>query len=967
MKMNEKAILNYPGSKKRLLDFIYNNTKKYIDKNKFVLDIFTGTGCVAEMYKNKGYKVYANDVENYAYHISNTLLKKSYKIDSERINLNYKKNKRAIELMYNDMLEEENLFLNNKDLSIINFNNSLPKIWEKDFKIIINNIEIKTINDLNNNINKIPFCLFTLYYSGIYFGLKQSIQIDSIRYAIEQEKEDDRSVLFTCLYYAMKEASFSKDGHMAQPLNQEKNIKKLFEVRSKDIYELFINKLRDFKNDKEDNEDGESFNMQFIDLLKEDKIINNVGFIYADPPYTDMQYSRYFHLLTTITNYIYPNMTYKNGKLTTGLYANNRFQSNISSRSKSLEELTTLIEFSSKNNITLCFSYAYPIDVENQATNRYTMNIQDLIDKMNEYFDEVKVFKENYSHCNNRNSNQKKVYEYLILGNNLKLKNKNTKAKNNQIEKIRNELKNIKATNKSPLYNNMLYWSQKPYNVTDLILDLYTKDGDVVMDPFMGSGVTLIESLNKKYNLKSIGVDINDVPVFLCKTALTKLSLTAVDELKKLVEKIKLLNCYYYTNCPLCESSKAIIKKIIYDTKPELKINDIIYTCSCSEKDLHKNPDMRDMNEFIKKRVVNSIKNIPLIENSRIAVKKNERISDKFSNRSFYILDQIKQVIEEEKSSENYDIFNYLYTSIIHKSKILDVKMSSQWPLWVPVNNCIERNIVSLFCNSVDSYIKSYKFINDNYYLNSFVSNMNDLKVNKSMIIKKGIQYIDSNQIPDESVDLIITDPPYLGQVPYSEYMQLYQAFLENDIDYNSEIVITNAKNRKKDYNDYLYLMNEAFKNISRVLKNDSYMFLYFHDSSLTVWNDLIKIFNKNDLIFQTSIHISKSQKTLKKILDPKKTMNGETLLIFKKGKFKPVQLQLNNSYIKDIKNICEQLLKNKDSISTSELYDNGVLEYIIRNNLLPEISSKHKDLTEIFNDILKWNSEIGMWQLKSE
>ena len=79
------------------------------------------------------------------------------------------------------------------------------------------------------------------------------------------------------------------------------------------------------------------------------------------------------------------------------------------------------------------------------------------------------------------------------------------------------------------------------------------------------------------------------------------------------------------------------------------------------------------------------------------------------------------------------------------------------------------------------------------------------------------------------------------------------------------------GKNRKKDYNDYLTLMNDAFKNVSRMLKNDSYMFLYFHDSSLTVWNDLIKIFDKNDLIFKTSIHISKSQKTLKKILDPKK------------------------------------------------------------------------------------------------
>ncbi len=965
--MDEKAILNYPGSKKRLLDFIYNNTLKYIEKNKYILDIFTGTGCVAEMYKNNGFKVYANDVENYAYNISRTLLKKTHRINLKKIKANYKKNKEEICLVYNSMLEDEDLFLSNKDLSIINFNNNLPKIWKNGFKIIINNIEIKTINELNNNINNIPFCLFTLYYSGIYFGLKQSIQIDSIRYAIEQEKEDDRSVLFTCLYYAMKEASFSKDGHMAQPLSQEKNIKKLFEVRSKDIYNLFINKLNDFIDKEDETEEGEAFNSQFTDLLKNEKIINNVGFIYADPPYTDMQYSRYFHLLTTVTNYIYPNMTYKNGELTTGLYANNRYQSNISSRSKSLEELTELIEFASKNNITLCFSYAYPIDIKKQATNRYTMNIQDLIDKMNEYFPEVKIFKENYAHCNNRNSNQKKVYEYLILGYVPKQKRKTNNNQNNQIDKLREGLNNITATNKSPLYNNILYWSQKPYNVTDLILDLFTNDGNVVMDPFMGSGVTLIESLNKKYNLKSVGVDINDVPIFLCKTSLDRPSDSAIIELNNLVEKIKALNNNYYTNCPICNNNKAVIKKIIYDTKPELKINDIIYNCSCNSKDLHKNPDEYDIDEFMKERIIKSIKNISLIENSRIAVKSNEKISDKFSNRSFYILDQIKQIIEEEKCSENYNIFKYIYTSIIHKSKILDVKMSSQWPLWVPVKHCIERNVVSLFCNSVDSYIKSYKHINDNYYLNGFVSNFNDLKNNKSLIIKKGIQYIEPNQLPDESVDLIITDPPYLGQVPYSEYMQLYQAFLENDIDYDSEIVITNAKNRKKDYDDYINLMNDAFKNISRMLKKDAYMFLYFHDSSLTVWNDLIKIFNKNNLIFQTSIHITKNRKTLKKILDPKRTMNGESLLIFKKEKFKPSQLQLNSSYIDDIKNICEQLLKNKDSISTSELYDNGILEYIIRNNLLPEISSKFKDLTEIFNDILKWNSEIGMWQLKTK
>ena len=34
-----------------------------------------------------------------------------------------------------------------------------------------------------------------------------------------------------------------------------------------------------------------------------------------------------------------------------------------------------------------------------------------------------------------------------------------------------------------------------------------------------------------------------------------------------------------------------------------VKINDIIYNCSCNSKDLHKNPDEHDINEFKKERI----------------------------------------------------------------------------------------------------------------------------------------------------------------------------------------------------------------------------------------------------------------------------------------------------------------------------------------------------------------------------
>ena len=182
--MNENAILNYPGSKKRLLKFILNTSKQYIISDKYILDIFSGTGCVSQMFKKNGYKVYANDVEVYASNISSTLLRNCYNVDFNELEKNYLLNKNKLLDLFTDEIKLEDKLLENSDKMIIDFDNDLPKIWKDDFSLLVGNVSIKTIDDLNKNIDLIPFCLFTLYYSGIYFGLRQSIEIDSIRYAI---------------------------------------------------------------------------------------------------------------------------------------------------------------------------------------------------------------------------------------------------------------------------------------------------------------------------------------------------------------------------------------------------------------------------------------------------------------------------------------------------------------------------------------------------------------------------------------------------------------------------------------------------------------------------------------------------------------------------------------------------------------------------------------------------------------
>ena len=72
------------------------------------------------------------------------------------------------------------------------------------------------------------------------------------------------------------------------------------------------------------------FNLNFEDLLDQ-KIFSNVGLVYADPPYTDMQYSRYYHLLNVAAKYEYPKLTITKNGYTKGLYTEGRYQSKLSS------------------------------------------------------------------------------------------------------------------------------------------------------------------------------------------------------------------------------------------------------------------------------------------------------------------------------------------------------------------------------------------------------------------------------------------------------------------------------------------------------------------------------------------------------------------------------------------------------------------------------------------------------------
>ena len=72
------------------------------------------------------------------------------------------------------------------------------------------------------------------------------------------------------------------------------------------------------------------------------------------------------------------------------------------------------------------------------------------------------------------------------------------------------------------------YWSRKPHNIINYYINKYANENQVVLDPYMGSGVVILESL--KLKRKAIGVDLNPISYFLTTTMIND---GDIEQLKK--------------------------------------------------------------------------------------------------------------------------------------------------------------------------------------------------------------------------------------------------------------------------------------------------------------------------------------------------------------------------------------------------------------------------------------------------
>jgi adenine-specific DNA-methyltransferase len=203
-------------------------------------------------------------------------------------------------------------------------------------------------------------CLFAATYAGTYFGLAQCLQIDSIRFGIDRAhqagalSDENRRWALIALCRAVAFASNST-GHFAQYLTpSERNLRRVVSKRQTCVWDRWvrafsglgpIGKLEWRVGNKVFCGDANSV------LLDIKESCLKPAVIYADPPYTADQYSRFYHIWETLILYDYPIVSGK------GQYRPGRFSSAFSLSSKVEEAFKTLIERAALNDSTLIVSY----------------------------------------------------------------------------------------------------------------------------------------------------------------------------------------------------------------------------------------------------------------------------------------------------------------------------------------------------------------------------------------------------------------------------------------------------------------------------------------------------------------------------------------------------------------------------------------------------------------------------------
>ena len=585
----------------------------------------------------------------------------------------------------------------------------------------------------------------------------------------------------------------------------------------------------------------------------------------------------------------------------------------------------------------------------------------------------------------------------------------------------------------TPVYKMHRYFARRPWSVFRSLIEHYSNPGSIVLDPFCGGGVTVVEGL--RLRRKVIGVDLNPLATFVTRCEILPCDLEQLEkEFKRIEAEIKgKIDALYLTKCPKCkkevpadwfewsnvyecpdchkeniiseckklragtyqcEGCKTPLQPMKAIRKAPVMINVFVSCPDCKNKGI-KPPDEHDIelaqkieSEFDKRTVPYKqlIPDDPFPDGDRqrddaLYQKGIRKFADIFTKRNLLANAMMKAAISKSKNLFLWHTFSasLRFTNrMVFRQEGWQGGKPIEWAghaYWMPEVS-IEQNVLSCFRNRSRAIPKGKR--ETQAELGEYpreANNWGDLSEKTGhasfWLLTQSAHAV---PLPDQSVDAIITDPPYGGNVQYLELSALWvvwiREILENDgtIDYSNEAIETRHSGfpTAKSHKHYRDMLFKIFKECHRVLKPKRWMVMTFHNREFEVWNAIhlaahdagFKLAEHDGMIYQPAI---------KQYEDTMHTrasgsMLGDFILSFQKVDKQPDFKQIEHAEIgRQIERLAAEAVLHHKEASLSLIYMK-LMPWLLNNNLLDKISEKElvPYLTNNFEE------KDGKWRVKA-
>ena len=267
-----------------------------------------------------------------------------------------------------------------------------------------------------------------------------------------------------------------------------------------------------------------------------------------------------------------------------------------------------------------------------------------------------------------------------------------------------------------------------------------------------------------------------------------------------------------------------------------------------------------------------------------------------FTHRNLLSLAMLRDAIEGELNLKIRFMLKMAFTSMVHLCSCMTPvrptrPFSSLWnehSYWY-ASEYMEQNVWHEFESSMtgrQGLIEAKKQSNEELKDVRLAKNLKQiLSGDANILVVTGNSLDFMNEIPENTVDYIFTDPPYDSSIQYGELSFLWTAWFGDSkgyIDTLKNEVIHNER-QGKDFDAYYRMLSTAFKRMLSALKRGGYLTVTFHNPSIKVRNSTIRAGTFTGFDFQ-KIHWQEiARPSAKSLLQPFGSAVGDFYLRFHK------------------------------------------------------------------------------------